>query len=75
VREKKASGSAAIDDIASFILDKYSKKESGIVYCFSRKECEQVCLFLHFISFEITYKDFYLKLATDNFFPRCLLDG
>ncbi|XP_073390277.1 ATP-dependent DNA helicase Q-like 2 isoform X2 [Physcomitrium patens] len=42
VREKKANGSAAIDDIASFILDKYSKKESGIVYCFSRKECEQV---------------------------------
>jgi len=42
VREKKGNASAAIDDIAEFILDKFPGKESGIVYCFSRKECEQV---------------------------------
>lgn len=31
-----------IDEIAEFILSSYPNKESGIVYCFSRKECEQV---------------------------------
>ncbi|KAL2629458.1 hypothetical protein R1flu_014144 [Riccia fluitans] len=42
VREKKSNASAAIDDIADFIRGEYTEKESGIVYCFTRKECEQV---------------------------------
>jgi ATP-dependent DNA helicase Q1 len=42
VREKKATGSGAIDDIAEFIADFYPGNQSGIVYCFSRRECEQV---------------------------------
>lgn len=37
-----------VDEIAEFIRDSYSDKESGIVYCFSRKECEQVCVFCLF---------------------------
>ncbi|BBN07050.1 ATP-dependent DNA helicase Q1 [Marchantia polymorpha subsp. ruderalis] len=42
VREKKSNASAAIDDIADFIRGGYTEKQSGIVYCFTRKECEQV---------------------------------
>jgi ATP-dependent DNA helicase Q1 len=42
VREKNATGSGAIDDIAEFIADFYPGNQSGIVYCFSRRECEQV---------------------------------
>ncbi|KAL3687443.1 hypothetical protein R1sor_013752 [Riccia sorocarpa] len=42
VREKKSNATAAIDDIADFIRGEYTEKESGIVYCFTRKECEQV---------------------------------
>lgn len=36
-------GKVVIDEIADFIRGSYPNKESGIVYCFSRKECEQVC--------------------------------
>ncbi|KAH7847815.1 hypothetical protein Vadar_030534 [Vaccinium darrowii] len=42
VREKSTVGQMVIDEIAEFILSSYPNKESGIVYCFSRKECEQV---------------------------------
>ncbi|CAN1779612.1 ATP-dependent DNA helicase Q-like 2 [Linum perenne] len=42
VREKPSVGKEVIDEIAEFIHDSYSHNESGIVYCFSRKECEQV---------------------------------
>ncbi|KAK9928257.1 hypothetical protein M0R45_025403 [Rubus argutus] len=42
VREKSSVGKVVVDEIAEFIRDSYSDKESGIVYCFSRKECEQV---------------------------------
>ncbi|GJP50494.1 hypothetical protein CLOM_g9659 [Closterium sp. NIES-68] len=42
VREKPANAAAAVDAIARFILDHYAPSDSGIVYCFSRKECEQV---------------------------------
>ncbi|CAN1779614.1 ATP-dependent DNA helicase Q-like 2 [Linum perenne] len=41
VREKPSVGKEVIDEIAEFIHDSYSHNESGIVYCFSRKECEQ----------------------------------
>lgn len=41
VREKSSVGKLVIDDIADFIQNSYSNNESGIVYCFSRKECEQ----------------------------------
>lgn len=42
VREKSSVAKAVIDDIAEFIKSSYTNKESGIVYCFSRKECELV---------------------------------
>lgn len=42
VYEKSSVGKVVIDEIANFITESYPNKESGIVYCFSRKECEQV---------------------------------
>ncbi|XP_068326025.1 ATP-dependent DNA helicase Q-like 2 isoform X2 [Pyrus communis] len=42
VREKSSVGKVVVDEIAEFIHHSYSDHESGIVYCFSRKECEQV---------------------------------
>lgn len=41
VREKKASA-AALADVAGFIQTQYGAGDAGIVYCFSRKECETV---------------------------------
>ncbi|CAO2827328.1 unnamed protein product [Amaranthus hypochondriacus] len=42
VREKSSVGKVVVDEIAEFIRRSYPNNESGIVYCFSRKECEQV---------------------------------
>ncbi|KAF8380804.1 hypothetical protein HHK36_028298 [Tetracentron sinense] len=42
VREKSSVGKVVNDEIAEFIRCSYPNNESGIVYCFSRKECEQV---------------------------------
>ncbi|XP_024516913.1 mediator of RNA polymerase II transcription subunit 34 isoform X2 [Selaginella moellendorffii] len=42
VRDKKQVAADVIEDIALFIKETYPSNESGIVYCFSRKECEQV---------------------------------
>ncbi|KAJ1396868.1 P-loop containing nucleoside triphosphate hydrolase [Sesbania bispinosa] len=41
VKEKSSVSKVVIDEIAEFIQESYPNKESGIVYCFSRKECEQ----------------------------------
>ncbi|XP_039823034.1 ATP-dependent DNA helicase Q-like 2 isoform X2 [Panicum virgatum] len=42
VYEKSPVGKVVIDEIANFISESYPNNESGIVYCFSRRECEQV---------------------------------
>ncbi|KAL8138765.1 hypothetical protein V2J09_004766 [Rumex salicifolius] len=42
VREKSSVAKNVVDDVADFIKGSYPKSESGIVYCFTRKECEQV---------------------------------
>ncbi|KAI5071425.1 hypothetical protein GOP47_0013676 [Adiantum capillus-veneris] len=42
VREKSPNAQNVISEIANFIKQSYKKKDSGIVYCYSRKECEQV---------------------------------
>lgn len=48
VKEKSSVSKIVMDEIAEFIQEIYPNKESGIVYCFSRKECEQVCLIMAF---------------------------
>ncbi|OMP06415.1 DNA helicase, ATP-dependent, RecQ type [Corchorus capsularis] len=47
VREKSSVGKVVIDEIAEYIKESCPNKESGIVYCFSRKECEQVSFLTH----------------------------
>ncbi|KAI4365261.1 hypothetical protein MLD38_021260 [Melastoma candidum] len=42
VREKSSVAKVVVDEIAEYIKESYPNYESGIVYCFSRKECEQV---------------------------------
>ncbi|KAK2373632.1 RECQ helicase L2 [Trifolium repens] len=42
VKEKSSVSKVVVDEIAEFIQESYPNHESGIVYCFSRKECEQV---------------------------------
>lgn len=59
MREKSSVAKVVIDEIAGFIHESYPNNESGIVYCFSRKECEQVCLLvfcvLVFISLTVIF--------------------
>ncbi|KAL8172035.1 hypothetical protein V2J09_023839 [Rumex salicifolius] len=42
VREKSSVAKNVVDGVADFIKGSYPKSEFGIVYCFTRKECEQV---------------------------------
>ncbi|KAJ3691766.1 hypothetical protein LUZ61_020930 [Rhynchospora tenuis] len=42
VHDKSSVGKNVVDEIADFIKGSYPNNESGIVYCFSRKECEQI---------------------------------
>ncbi|CAI8588334.1 unnamed protein product [Vicia faba] len=42
VKEKSSVSKVVVDEIAEFIKESYPNRESGIVYCFSRKECELV---------------------------------
>lgn len=43
VCEKSSIANVVVDEIADFIRNSYPNNESGIVYCFTRKECVQVC--------------------------------
>uniref|UniRef100_A0A7N0VDW2 ATP-dependent DNA helicase n=2 Tax=Kalanchoe fedtschenkoi TaxID=63787 RepID=A0A7N0VDW2_KALFE len=55
VREKSSIGKVVINDIAAYIRGSYPKNESGIVYCFSRKECELVAKELRDIGISAEY--------------------
>ncbi|KAK8949543.1 Mediator of RNA polymerase II transcription subunit 34 [Platanthera zijinensis] len=59
VHEKSSIGKMVIHQIAQYIRSSYHNNESGIVYCFSRKECEQVAMELreHGISAEYYHAD------------------
>ena len=59
VRQKSSVGKVVIDQIAEFIQESYPNNESGIVYCFSRKECEQVCVFYLFCPYSIVFINCY----------------
>ncbi|XLS86427.1 hypothetical protein HN51_036593 [Arachis hypogaea] len=41
VKEKSSVEKVIIDEIVKFIKESYPNNESGIVYCFSRKECDK----------------------------------
>nr|POE91037.1 isoform 2 of mediator of rna polymerase ii transcription subunit 34 [Quercus suber] len=53
VWQNSSVGKVVIDEIAEFIQESYSNNESGIVYCFSREECEQVMHNLWFLCCKI----------------------
>ena len=44
MREKSSNAQTVNLEIVDFIKQSYKKEDSGIVYCYSRKECEQVIL-------------------------------
>ncbi|KAL9246999.1 hypothetical protein vseg_020473 [Gypsophila vaccaria] len=55
VREKSSVGKVVVDEIAEFIKGSYPNNESGIVYCFTRKECEQVAKDLREVGIKADY--------------------
>ena len=59
MREKSSVGKVVIDEIAEYIQESYPNNESGIVYCFSRKECEQVRVIPTCVTFNIFMTAFY----------------